>query len=68
MQKFMPVTNEQLYLLPPCKEDFIPAGHSARVINNFVETVDVKAIETKYSIPGKKSYHPHLLLTLLFYT
>jgi len=67
MQKFKPVNNEQLYLLPPSVEDFIPAGHLAKVINDVVETIDVKAIETKYSILGQKSYHPHLLLKLLFY-
>ena len=67
MQKFKPVNNEQLYLLPPSVEDFIPAGHLARVINDVVETINVKAIETKYSILGQKSYHPHLLLKLLFY-
>ncbi len=43
MQKFKPVTNEQLYLLPPSVEDFIPSGHLARVINDVVETIDVKA-------------------------
>lgn len=67
MQKFKPVNNEQLYLLPPSVEDFIPAGHLARVINDVVETIDVKTIETKYSFLGQKSYHPHLLLKLLFY-
>lgn len=67
MAKFKPVNNDQLYLLPPSVEDFIPAGHLARVINDVVETIDVKAIETKYSILGQKSYHPHLLLKLLFY-
>lgn len=67
MRKFKPVTNEQLYLLPPSIEDFIPAGHLARVINDVVETIDVSAIEAKYSYVGQKSYHPHLLLKLLFY-
>ena len=67
MEKFKPLTNEQLYLLPPSVEDFIPAGHLARVINDVVETIDVKAIELKYSFLGQKSYPPHLLLKLLFY-
>jgi transposase len=67
MQKFKPVNNEQLFLLPPSIEDFIPAGHLARVINDVVETIDVKEIESRYSFLGQKSYHPHLLLKLLFY-
>ncbi len=67
MEKFKPVNNDQLYLLPPSVEDFIPAGHLARVINDVVETIDVTEIALKYSVLGQKSYSPHLLLKLLFY-
>ena len=34
MQKFKPVSKDQLMLLPPSVEDFIPSGHLARVIND----------------------------------
>lgn len=54
-------------LLPPSVEDFIPSGHLARVINEVVATIDVSAIEARYSYMGQKSYSPHLLLKLLFY-
>lgn len=67
MQKFKPVNNEQLFLLPPSVEDFIPSGHLAKVIDDVVETIDVSIIEAKYSYLGQKSYPPHLLLKLLFY-
>jgi transposase len=67
MQKFKPVNNDQLMLLPPSVEDFIPSGHLARVINDVVETIDVSPVEAKYSYLGQKSYHPHLLLKVLFY-
>ncbi len=67
MQKFKPVNNDQLMLLPPSVEDFIPSGHLATVINDVVETIDVSAIEASYSHLGQKSYHPHLLLKVLFY-
>jgi transposase len=67
MQKFKTVNNEQLFLLPPSIEDFIPSDHLARVINEVVETIDVTEIEAKYSHLGQKSYPPHLLLKLLFY-
>jgi transposase len=68
MDKFKPENNEQLYLMPPSIEDFIPADHLARVINEVVEAVDVTEIESKYSYLGQKSYRPHLLLKLLFYS
>lgn len=67
MQKFKPANNEQLFLLPPSIEDFVPSDHLARVVNEVVETIDVTAIESRYSYLGQKSYHPHLLLKLLFY-
>ena len=67
MEKFNPVTTEQLFLLPPSIEDFIPAGHLARVINDEVETIDVTEIESRYSFLGQKNYPPHLWLKLLFY-
>jgi transposase len=67
MDKFKPVKNAQLYLLPPSIEDFIPAGHLARVIGDVVESIDVSEIASNYSYLGQKSYSPHLLLKLLFY-
>ena len=67
MEKFKPINNDQLFLLPPSVEDFIPADHLARIIKEVVETIDVSPIESKYSYLGQKSYHPHLLLKLLFY-
>jgi transposase len=67
MQKFKPVTTDQLFLLPPSIEDFVPPGHLARIVNDIVETIDVSTIEKEYSLLGQKSYHPHLMLKLLFY-
>lgn len=67
MEKFKPESTDQLFLLPPSVEDFVPAGHLARVINEVVNTIDTSKIEEKYSHLGQKSYSPHLLLKLLFY-
>ena len=67
MEKFKPINNDQLFLLPPSVEDFVSENHLARVIKEVVETIDVRTIETRYSHLGQKSYHPHLLLKLLFY-
>lgn len=67
MQKFKPVNNEQLFLLPPSVQDFIPANHLSCVINEVVDSLDTKQIEDQYSHLGQKSYSPKLLLKLLFY-
>lgn len=67
MEKFKPLTTDQLFLLPPSVEDFVPLGHLARVINEVVDSIDTSSIESKYSLMGQKSYPPRLLLKLLFY-
>jgi transposase len=67
MEKFKPVNNSQLFLLPPSVEDFVSADHLARLIKEVVETIDVSSIEARYSHLGQKSYHPHVMLNLLFY-
>jgi transposase len=67
MQKFKPVNNTQYFLLPPSVEDFIKEDHLARVVSEVVDELDTSAIENRYSYLGQKSYHPKLLLKLLFY-
>lgn len=67
MQKFKPVNNQQYFLLPPSVEDFIKEDHLARLVAEVVDNLDTSAIEKKYSYLGQKSYHPRLLLKLLFY-
>lgn len=67
MEKFKPVSTDQLFLLPPSVEDFVPAGHLARIISEVVNTLDISKIEAKYSHLGQKSYSPRLLLKLLLW-
>ena len=67
MQKFKPVSNQQYFLLPPSVEDFIKEDHLARLVGEVVDNLDTSVIEKKYSYLGQKSYHPKLLLKLLFY-
>jgi transposase len=67
MQKFKPVNQQQYFLLPPSVEDFIKEDHLARLIAEIVNNLDTSAIEKRYSFLGQKSYHPKLLLKILFY-
>src|SRR5664279_5730885 len=67
MQKFKPQSSTQYFLLPPSVEDFIKEDHLARLIDEVVDNIDTSAIENRYSYLGQKSYHPKLLLKLLFY-
>ncbi len=67
MLKFKPENQDQLMLLPPSIEDFIPEGHLSKVVYAIVDRIDTNSIELKYSYMGQKSYSPKLLLRILFY-
>jgi len=67
MSKFKPYRKEQLYLLPPSLEDYVPEGHMAKFVYETVEGLDTTGIENKYSELGQNTYHPKILLKLLFY-
>ncbi|OGO05671.1 MAG: hypothetical protein A2Y60_02170, partial [Chloroflexi bacterium RBG_13_54_9] len=67
MAKFKPERKDQQFLLPPALEDFIPQDHLARVISEIVGGLDTRGIEAKYSHLGQNTYHPKIMLKLLFY-
>jgi transposase len=67
MQKFKAIITGQIFLLPPCVEDFIKEDHLARLISEVVDRLDITSIENRYSYFGQKSYHPRLLLKLWMY-
>ena len=41
MAKFKSYRKNQLYLLPPRLEDYVPEGHLARVVYEVVEGLDI---------------------------
>ena len=49
MLKFKPINDEQLFLLPPSVQDFIPSNHLSRIISEVVDSIDTSVIEEKYS-------------------
>jgi transposase len=67
MAKFKPYQKDQLHLLPACLEDYVPEGHLARFVYEVVEGLDTSTVESKYSELGQNTYHPKILLKLLFY-
>jgi len=67
MAKFKSYRKDQLHLLPPCLEDYVPEGHLARLVYEVVEGLDTSAIEDKYSELGQNTYHPKIFLKLFFY-
>jgi transposase len=64
---FKEYDQNQQFLLPPVLQDFIPAEHLARIINEVVEGLDLSELYNSYSDMGCTAYHPRMMLKLLFY-
>jgi transposase len=74
MNKFKPFHKFQLPLVGLSPEAFldyiesvIPKDHLCRLVKEVVFSLDTESIEAKYSFKGQNSYHPKLMLSLLFY-
>ena len=63
-------SREQLTLLPEAVDDLIPADHLVRVIDGFVNKLDLAGLGFVRAIPqatGRKPYDPGDLLKLYLY-
>ncbi len=67
MSKFKPENSKSGCVFGYYIEDFVTETHFARVVDEIVKKLDTSAIEKKYSYTGQKSYHPKILLKILFY-
>lgn len=74
MAKFKPFHEFQKPLIGFTPETFldyvetvIPKDHLCRVVKEVVFLLDTEGIEAKYSFLGQRTYHPKLLLSVLFY-
>jgi len=54
-------------LLPQSLNDSISADHTARLINQVIDEMDLSFIESKYSALGQKAYNPKMLFKVLVY-
>jgi len=67
MGKFKPYVRNQPLLFPNSIDQYVPETHLARVIDEIVEGLDTTPIENEYSDLGQKSFHPKIIIKLLFY-
>ncbi len=74
MIKFKSLHESQKPLIPLMPESYleyigelIPRDHLCQMVKEVVFSLDTEPIETKYSFLGQNSYHPKLLLSILFY-
>jgi transposase len=68
MKTFRPYQPDQLLLLPPSIQEWLPEGHLARFVSEVVDALDLSAIEDRYvEERGYPPYHPRMMTKLLVY-
>jgi transposase len=71
MKTFKPYTPDQLLLLPPALQEWLPEGHLALFLSDVVDhTLDLTPILATYETGdgrGQPPYHPALMVKLLVY-
>lgn len=58
----------QQTLFPLDLNDLIPENHSSRLIDSVVEKLEITEIISQYKGGGTSSYHPKMLIKILFYS
>lgn len=65
---FRPYHPEQVYLLPPSLDEWLPEGHLARFIAETVDHLDLSPFLEKYRGPkGYPPYDPRMMVKVLLY-
>jgi transposase len=67
MSNFRSAERNQLFLLPPSIQDWLPENHLARFVVDIVEQLNLRNITDNYNNKGVLAYSPHMLVALLFY-
>lgn len=59
---------DQLLLFPPSLHDLVPQNHQVRVVNSYLDEMDLTEIEKQYKGGGTSSYHYRMMLKVLIYS
>jgi len=59
--------NKEMLLFPAAIGDYLPKDHLAWIIDEVVEQLDLSCLYKKISCVGNPSYHPKMMLKILFY-
>lgn len=64
---FKELTSNQNVLFPVSLSDKTPLSHPVRLVNQVVDQLDLTCLLSKYKGGGTSSYHPRMMLKVLFY-
>ena len=71
MSDQMPVFKEynidQLIMFPQNLSELVPQNHQVRIVNSFVDELDLREIELMYKGGGTSSYHYRMMLKAIIY-
>src|SRR5208282_3848795 len=69
MKTYRPYEPDQVLLLPPSLDDWLPKGHLARFVAEIVEDFELKAIVGVYEREerGQPPYNPTMMVKILVY-
>lgn len=62
-----PYNNKEMLLFPASIGDYLSKGHLAWVIDEVVDQLNLTSLYRKVSTVGNPSYHPRMMLKILFY-
>ena len=64
---FKELTSNQNVLFPTSLSEKIAPNHPVRVVNSVVDALDISCLLWAYKGGGTSSYHPRMMLKVLFY-
>ena len=63
---FKELTGTQPVLFPQNIYEKIPRNHPVRLVDSIVDQIDISSIVSKYKGGGTSSYHPRMMIKVLF--
>lgn len=65
---FRPYEPDQMLLMPPALQDWLPENHLARFVSDVIDSLDLSGIEERYEEEkGYPPYHPRMMVKVLVY-
>jgi transposase len=65
---FKALTSSQVVLFPENIGDRIPSHHPVRLVSTVVDELDISSIMSNYKGGGTSSFHPGMMIKVLFYS
>jgi transposase len=66
--RFKEITSQQSVLFPSNLSDKIAANHPVRIVNQIVDQLSIDDILSSYKGGGTSSFHPRVMIKVLFYS